>query len=95
VGLADLALAQARPADALPLARRALDVREAVPVPGHELAEVRVLLARALWDAPVEAGRDRAAAIVLAEQARDGLRRSGRHAATQLADVERWIAAHP
>jgi len=79
-----------RPADAVPLVERALAIREKASV---SAPRPRFLLARALWDAPADAGRDRARAC-LAEQARDALREAGTAEAEDLAEIEAWLAAH-
>jgi tetratricopeptide (TPR) repeat protein/predicted Ser/Thr protein kinase len=92
VGLARVALAQHRPGDAIPLAERAVTLREKGGVAAELLAEARFELARALWGAPVDSGRDRARAWSLAEEARDGLRAVGRAGAEPLAMVEAWLA---
>ena len=94
VGLANVALAKHRPKDALPLAERALAIHENAGVPATLLASTRFLLARALWDAPADAGRDRPRAVALAEQARDALRETGAGSAKDLAEVEAWLAEH-
>jgi tetratricopeptide (TPR) repeat protein len=96
VGLARVALAQHRPGDARPLAERAVTLREKAGIAANLLAEARFELARALWEAEADAGRDRERARILAEQARDGLRAVGKSEAT-LATIEAWLAAreHP
>jgi tetratricopeptide (TPR) repeat protein len=93
VGLANVALAQHRPGDAVPLAQRAVTLRENSEVPAEQLAAARLVLARVLWEAPDDAGRDRARARTLAEQARDVFRARGN--APELAEVEQWLADHP
>jgi hypothetical protein len=94
MGLAEVALEQRRPFDALPLAQRAVAVWENGGVPPDELAEARFVLAQALWDAPVGGGRDRARAISLAEQARGSFCDEGAGTARELAEVEQWIREH-
>jgi tetratricopeptide (TPR) repeat protein len=93
-GLAEIALERGRPLDAVPLAQRVVTVREAAGVPPHELAHARFLLARALWDAPVDGGGDRPRAVLLAEQARDAYRDLGKVGAETLAEIETWLAEH-
>lgn len=61
--------------------------------PAELLAETRFMLAQALWEAPPQRGRDRARALVLAEQARAGLAELGEARADEVAEIERWIAA--
>ena len=58
--------------------------------PPASLAPLRFALARALWDVPLDGGRDRDRARSLAEQARDALR-DERGATKQLAKVEQWL----
>ncbi len=94
MGLAEVALARHQPGDAVPLARRAVALREQVDAKAA-LANARFLLARALWDAPISAGRDRARALALAQQARDVLRAAGKGSARVLAMVEQWLVEHP
>jgi len=91
--LANVALAQDRPGDAIPLAQRAVTLRENRAFPAEHLAAARLVLARALWDAPADAGRDRARARSVAEQARDGFRAGGH--ASELAEADQWLADHP
>jgi tetratricopeptide (TPR) repeat protein/predicted Ser/Thr protein kinase len=93
VGLAEVALAQHRPGDAMPLAERAVAVLDKGAVASTTLAKARFVLARALWEAPAQAGRDRARAQSLAEQARDAFRAAGKGMAELLAEVEAWLAA--
>jgi len=87
--LAEVALAEGSPAEALPLAARAVAITEA----GEPavLAEARAVQARALWDAPADL-RDRPLALALAVQARDSLREL--NARPQLLALERWLAEH-
>jgi tetratricopeptide (TPR) repeat protein len=93
--LARIALAQHRPHDAVPLARRAVALREKGDVGAERLAEARFVLARALWEAPEDAGRDRVQARTMAEQARDVLRVSGKAGAELAEEVDQWLAGHP
>ncbi|HEY0132818.1 MAG TPA: tetratricopeptide repeat protein, partial [Nannocystis sp.] len=85
-----LALAAGRPADALPPLERALALGIADPA---KLAEARLALARALWDAKVDRPRARA----LAERARSELAiaGSGPMQARIGALLSEWLAAHP
>jgi hypothetical protein len=57
-------------------------------------AEARFLLARALWDAPVDGGRDRTRAVPLAEQARAGFFEGGEATANNVAEVDAWLREH-
>ncbi|WP_437875933.1 tetratricopeptide repeat protein [Sorangium sp. So ce513] len=81
-----------KPAEALPRAERALAIyatREK-GVPPLELADARFHAARALWGV----GRDRARAIDLAIQARDGYAaEEGEYAKNALAETTAWLAA--
>jgi tetratricopeptide (TPR) repeat protein len=97
VTLGEIALAQERPTDAIALAQRAVSLREKAGVPPEELAAARFVLARALWDAPIDGGRDRARAIASAEQARDAVSGTGgvgSGANEVLGAVEPWLAEH-
>jgi tetratricopeptide (TPR) repeat protein/tRNA A-37 threonylcarbamoyl transferase component Bud32 len=93
IGLAGIALAQSRPGDAVPLATRGLQVRESANAPAAALAEARIFLARALWDAPSESGRDRERARRLAKMARD-LWAETEGASEAITASETWLAAH-
>jgi tetratricopeptide (TPR) repeat protein len=95
MGLAEVALAQGRPADAVAPARRAVSVRNDAQAPATEVAQARFLLARAWWEAPDGASRDRPGAVHEAEQARDAYREAGSSRADELVMVESWLAAHP
>jgi hypothetical protein len=58
------------------------------------VAEARFLLAQALWELSPRAGRDRAQAVALVEQARDAFRAAGKRRAEHLADAEQWLRRH-
>ena len=90
-----LELACGRSGSALALAERAVKLRETGSGPPELLAQARFALARALWEAPDDAGRDHARALVLAEQARDGVRALGEAGTELLANLEKWLAEHP
>jgi tetratricopeptide (TPR) repeat protein len=90
-GLARVALATGRPADALQLAGRSVAAAEARGASEIDLADSRFVLARALWDAPADAGRDRGRALAQARRARDAFR-GLKEAEPQAAAVERWLA---
>jgi tetratricopeptide (TPR) repeat protein/predicted Ser/Thr protein kinase len=92
VGLAEVALAQGRPLDAIPLAERSVKIREGVGAV-EELAEVRFVLARALWDAPDGQGRDRERALALARQAGEVLR-GVKGKERELAAIEGFLKAN-
>ena len=87
--LGALALARGRPADAISPLERALVINAgAAPL---RLAQTRGLLARALWGAPVGAGRDRGRAGDLAGQALAVLRAAGDAHAKDVAELEAWL----
>jgi hypothetical protein len=71
------------------LARLARDQGDS---PAELLAETRFMLARALWDAPPQRGRDRARAMILADEARAGLAELGAARAEDVVEIERWIS---
>jgi tetratricopeptide (TPR) repeat protein len=89
--LARVLLAEGRPGDAVSPATRAVALFGARP-PVDGAPDPRFVLARALWDAPDDAGRDRDQALAHARAARDHLR-AAKASATQLADVDRWLAS--
>jgi hypothetical protein len=60
--------------------------------PAELLAETRFMLAQALWDAPPQRGRDRARALILADEARAGLVELGAARADDVVEIERWIS---
>jgi eukaryotic-like serine/threonine-protein kinase len=93
VGLAMAMLEQRRPVDALPLALRAVAIQQG-NASARGLAAARGALARALWEVPVDGGRDRERAVALAEQARDAFRDAGIDSAKDLAEVEQWLDEH-
>src|SRR5690606_37558629 len=91
--LAQVALAQHRPADAITYAERAVSAREAGDAAAELVAKSRFLLARALWGAPAGKSRDRDRARALAVAARDAYRGvDGKEEAR--AEVEAWLTAH-
>ena len=88
------ALEAGQPGKAITSAQRAVAAREHAELAAPLLAQSRFVLARALWDAPAGAGRDRPRALALATQARDVLRAAGKHTPAELATVEAWLAVH-
>ncbi|MCA9694267.1 MAG: tetratricopeptide repeat protein, partial [Myxococcales bacterium] len=90
-GLARCALDDDRPRQALPLARRALALREANHEEGHDLAADQLLLARCLWDG----GGDKAEARALAEAARRALEAAGPRFEAERDEVASWLEGHP
>jgi len=91
-GLGRARLALGAPADALAPLERALGLRDAHPGDPAEHAMTRLALARALWDAPADAGRDRPRAHALAELAAQAHLAAG--AADRLAEVRAWQSTH-
>ncbi|MEM7156823.1 MAG: serine/threonine-protein kinase [Myxococcota bacterium] len=91
-GLAEVALAQGRAADAIAPAERASSLHDNNDGAAPARATTHLLLARALWEAPVDHGRDRERARALAEQAREELKGAkGRDGAR--AQVEAFLSA--
>ncbi len=87
--LAELALAEGRPTDAIELAERAVLLERSGHISPIRLAAVRFLLAQALADA----GRDPKRARTLAEQARATYVEAGDRA-SNLRMIDSWLAAH-
>jgi eukaryotic-like serine/threonine-protein kinase len=87
IGISDIAEGDASSA-IVPL-ERAFKIREEHENDLARRAETRFALARALW----EAGRDRARARGLAEQARDGYAKAV--VKPKLAEVQSWLRSHP
>jgi len=88
--LAGVALDEGRPAEALPLAERALALGERAALPESRLAIARWLVSQALWNS----GVDRARARSLAEQAVVAWQIETNDA-ERLAEAEQWLAEHP
>ena len=82
-------------AGALVHLERAVALRTGKKLAPSLLAASRFALARALWDAPEVAGRDRGRARALGEQARDGFAENGAGSKTAWAEADAWLAAHP
>lgn len=93
-GLGQALLGQREPADALAHLERALSIRSSDEGEPTQLAKTRFVLARALWDAPADAGRDRARALELAELARSVYAEAGEKSTKELAEVEAWLREH-
>jgi tetratricopeptide (TPR) repeat protein len=83
LGLAEVALAQGHPMQALPLLTRALPLAQ-----GSIKADTQYALARALW----QAGRERARALQLVSQALAHYQQVGH--APKVAELERWLSTH-
>jgi hypothetical protein len=79
-------LGRRTPASAIAPLTRALELRQADPGDGLELAEVRFALAQAL------VSTDRARALVLATQARDAWSKAGARHTAPLAEASAWLA---
>jgi tetratricopeptide (TPR) repeat protein len=88
LGLAEIALAQQRAADALPLAERGLVLREQPGSPPRDVADARFILARALW----EAGGSQSRAHELAMQARASFQADD--AIESVGKVDAWLESH-
>ncbi len=84
-----------KPVEALPHLERALAFHGSQPVdPVREWATSRFALARALWDAPANAGRDRTRARELALLARDACVEAGKKGEPKLVEIDAWLADH-
>jgi eukaryotic-like serine/threonine-protein kinase len=92
-GLGQVLLELAQPAQALPYLERALGLRLGPQVDPLELAGTRFVLARALWSAPVDQGRDRTRAHELARLASTAYAKAGE--VPDLTEVDAWLAEHP
>ncbi len=92
-GLAALALASQRPGDAVALADRAVTAAEKRGAVAEDSASARFILARALWDAPAGAGRDRSRALTQARAAQSTYR-DVLGGEPRVREVERWLAKH-
>ena len=91
---AHIALARGRAGDCLPALERALDsMQRRTDAPPETVPDTRFALARALWEAPVTDGRDRARAFELAERARTEYRELP-VTPPDLEQVESWLATH-
>jgi eukaryotic-like serine/threonine-protein kinase len=88
-------LDRSEPALAIRPLERALAIRSTQSTPPAGLAELRFSLARALWAAPEQDGRDRPRAHTLAEQARRSLATAEGRPDLPVAEVEAWLAEHP
>jgi tetratricopeptide (TPR) repeat protein/tRNA A-37 threonylcarbamoyl transferase component Bud32 len=91
-GLGESLLGLGRPAEALPLLERALTLQTAKAGDPVELANTRFSLAKALWDAPANKGRDRDRALESAELARAAQAEAGERSARELDEVTTWLA---
>lgn len=87
-GYGALRLAQGRPADAIPMLEKALEIRKHMNSDATFTADTRFSLGRALW----ETGKDRPRALSLAAKAREVYATHGR--TREKASVETWLAAH-
>jgi len=87
-GVASCQLALGHADEARATADRAVRLREAAAVPAEELAQSRLVLARALW-----AIGERRRALDLAVQARTAFAAAGAGSAKQLAEADAWLRA--
>ncbi len=94
LGLGEAYLGLAETQEAIPWFERALVLRTRAPGSAVDLAQTRFMLARALWDAPSRAGRDRARAVALAELAAAALARAGETSSKDVDVIRDWLAAH-
>jgi tetratricopeptide (TPR) repeat protein/predicted Ser/Thr protein kinase len=92
--LGNALLGQGKPTEALPHLERSLTILGANPGDPQWLTETHFVLARALWDAPAKAGRDRERARTLAELARKAYADAGEAKAEKLEEVKGWLAVH-
>jgi tetratricopeptide (TPR) repeat protein/tRNA A-37 threonylcarbamoyl transferase component Bud32 len=92
-GLAQIAIMEAQPGEAIALAERAVKVRVDGSSAAPEIAASRFALAQALWAAPLASGRDRPRARALALEARDAFA-TATGQAKRRAEVDAWLAAH-
>jgi tetratricopeptide (TPR) repeat protein len=91
-GLGEAMLGQGNPSEALPHLERALTIIAAHDGDPRDLARIHFALARALWDAAPEAGRNRERAMTLAGLARSAYVEAGE--AKRLEDVQAWQREH-
>jgi tetratricopeptide (TPR) repeat protein/predicted Ser/Thr protein kinase len=90
-GLGEALLNLGEASSALPHLERALTIRTSNAGDPLGVAHIRFALARALWDAPAEHGRDRTRARELAELARGAYVEDGEKSAEELEEVESWL----
>ncbi len=87
LGLAEVELGRDRPARAVPLAERAVALRQASQMDPTLLANARFVLAQALWDSAGD--RDRARSLATA--ARDAWATLGERGAADSAEAAAWL----
>jgi hypothetical protein len=95
-GLSLLGIARAdrrlgRQADAIAPAERALEIQQRAGIGAEWIADTQFMLARILWEAPPDRGRDRTRAAALARQARDTYRAMPGQS-KELALTEAWLS---
>jgi tetratricopeptide (TPR) repeat protein/predicted Ser/Thr protein kinase len=93
-GLADVEVDLGRFASALDHAERGLALRAKHPGQPGDLADVRMVLARALWDAPPDGGRDRDRARTLADSALEEYVAGGDALRPRLDEARAWRRSH-
>jgi tetratricopeptide (TPR) repeat protein/tRNA A-37 threonylcarbamoyl transferase component Bud32 len=91
-GLGTALLSLGETSEALPHLERALTIRSSNTDDPTNLAQTRFALARALWNAPAEQGRDRDRARELAELARGAYVEAGEKSAVEEIDI--WLGEH-
>ena len=92
IGLGEVALARGEAASGLPELERALALRKPEQTGPDALAKVRFVLARALWEAPANAGGDRKRALELGNQALEGYAEDEAFEERR-AEVDSWLDA--
>ena len=93
-GLGEAMRGQGNPSNAVPLLERALLIHTATDGDPSYFADTRFALARALWDAAPEAGRDRDRALTLAELARTAYVEADEPMAKELEALQAWEREH-
>lgn len=86
-GMAELALAEGKAAASIELAERSLAIHRDASVSPFRLGQSKYVLAQALW----EAGRDRARARGLADEARRLYRAEGETREPLAAEIDAWL----
>ncbi len=92
IGLGRALLGLRAAGDALPHLERALTLRRDNAAAAESIAVARFALARALWDAPADAGGDRPRARLLGESARASFEAAGD--AARVEELDKWLEEH-
>ncbi len=90
VGIGATLVATKKPAAALPFLQRAMAIYASKPPSAEKLAEAKLTLAKALWDA----NADRARARALGQEAARDYASLGAFTERERQDADRWVAAH-